>query len=182
MGGYGSGRSGGWLTTESGLTLNLSKLLRDGLVGPVSFRAGSIVWTNTSTGEQAGSIGYEANLGQESGRVRLNTRQPDGTESAASPITGSSSTQRLNLSAAGDGGSSAPSDRRTGGETLPAQRRIHFRVAPGLPAHICLPTRTCPLPGFAPRFQAPGQARRGRAASATTSENPSGCACEPSSA
>jgi hypothetical protein len=71
MGGYGSGRSGGWLTTESGLTLNLSKLLRDGLVGPVSFRAGSLVWTNTWTGEQAGSIGYQAHLGQESGRVRL---------------------------------------------------------------------------------------------------------------
>lgn len=71
MGGYGSGRSGGWLTIESGLTLNLSKLLRDGLFGPASFRAGSIVWTNTSTGEQAGSIGYEAHLGQESGRVRL---------------------------------------------------------------------------------------------------------------
>ena len=62
MGGYGSGRSGGSLTTESGFTLNLSKLLRDGLFGPASFRAGSIVWTNTSTGEQAGSIGYEAHL------------------------------------------------------------------------------------------------------------------------
>jgi hypothetical protein len=36
-----------------------------------SFRAGSIVWTNTSTGEQVGSIGYEAHLGQESGCVRL---------------------------------------------------------------------------------------------------------------
>jgi hypothetical protein len=71
MGGCGSGRSGGWLTTESGLMLNLPKLLRDGLFWPGGFRAGSIVWTNTTTGEQAGSIGYEAHLGQESGRVRL---------------------------------------------------------------------------------------------------------------
>jgi hypothetical protein len=29
MGGYGSGRSGGRPTTESGLTMSLSKLLRD---------------------------------------------------------------------------------------------------------------------------------------------------------
>jgi AAA domain len=37
-----------------------------------------------------------------------------------------------------------PSDRRTGSETLPARRRIHFRITPGLPARIPLPTRTCP--------------------------------------
>src|ERR1700729_1905990 len=54
-----------------------------------------------------------------------------------------------------------PSDRRTGSETLPARRRIHFRITPGLPARIPLPTRTCPLPSLAPCFQAPGQARRG---------------------
>jgi len=30
-----------------------------------------LVWTNTTTGERGGSIGYEAHLGQESGRVRL---------------------------------------------------------------------------------------------------------------
>jgi hypothetical protein len=33
--------------------------------------SGSLIWTNTSTGERIGSIGYEAHLGQESGRVRL---------------------------------------------------------------------------------------------------------------
>ena len=32
---------------------------------------GSLIWTNTTTGERVGSIGYEAHLGQESGRVRL---------------------------------------------------------------------------------------------------------------
>jgi hypothetical protein len=71
MGGYGSGRSGGRPTTESGLTLSLSKLLRDQLFRPESVCHSSIIWTNTTTGERVGSIGYEAHLGQESGRVRL---------------------------------------------------------------------------------------------------------------
>jgi hypothetical protein len=71
MGGYGSGRSGGRPTTESGLTLTLSKLFRDGLFRPGCAWGGSIVWTYTSTGERVGSIGYEAHLGPDSGRVRL---------------------------------------------------------------------------------------------------------------
>ena len=70
MGGYGSGRSGGRPTTDNGLTLTLSKLFRDRLFRPGS-AWGSLVWTNTTTGEQIGSISYEAHLGQESGRVRL---------------------------------------------------------------------------------------------------------------
>jgi hypothetical protein len=71
MGGYGSGRSGGRPTTDSGLTLTLSKLLRDKLFRPGSACYSSLIWTNTSTGERTGSIGYEAHLGQESDRVRL---------------------------------------------------------------------------------------------------------------
>ncbi len=71
MGGYGSGRSGGRPTTEDGLTLSLPKLLRDKLFRPGCGWSGSLIWTNTTTGERVGSIGYEAHLGQESGRVRL---------------------------------------------------------------------------------------------------------------
>ena len=71
MGGYGSGRSGGRPTTDNGLTLTLSKLLRDGLFRPGCAWGGSLVWTNTRTGERIGSIGYEAHLGEENGRVRL---------------------------------------------------------------------------------------------------------------
>jgi hypothetical protein len=136
MGGYGSGRSGG-PTTESGFTLNLSKLLRDGLVRPGSFLAGSIVWTNTATGERVGSIGYEANLGQESGSARLKytTTRWDGERRESDYWIQLETTPRwpemvVHLS----------SDRRTGGETLPARRRIHFRITPGLPARIPLPT------------------------------------------
>ena len=68
MGGYGSGRSGGRATTENGLTLSLSELMpfRPGFVS-----SGSLVWRNIRAGERIGSIGYEAHLRQESGRVRL---------------------------------------------------------------------------------------------------------------
>jgi len=49
----------------------VSKLLRDKLFRPGSACYSSLIWTNTATGERVGSIGYEAHLGQESGRVRL---------------------------------------------------------------------------------------------------------------
>jgi hypothetical protein len=52
MGGYGSGRSGGGPTTDSGLTLTLSKLLRDKLFQPGSVCCSSLIWTNTATGER----------------------------------------------------------------------------------------------------------------------------------
>jgi len=71
MGGYGSGRSGGRPTTENGLTLSLSKLLRDKLFRPGCAWGGQLVWTNTTTGERVGAIGYEAHLDEEAGRVRL---------------------------------------------------------------------------------------------------------------
>jgi hypothetical protein len=48
LGGYGSGRGGGRLTTESGLTPNLSKLRRDGLFQPGCSQSGSLIWTNTT--------------------------------------------------------------------------------------------------------------------------------------
>jgi hypothetical protein len=51
--------------------LSLPKLLRDRLFQPGSASGGSLVWKNTATGERVGSIGYEAHLGQDSGRVRL---------------------------------------------------------------------------------------------------------------
>jgi hypothetical protein len=71
MGGYGSGRSGGRPTTDNGLTLSLPKLMRDRLLRPDCAWGGSLVWTNLNTGERIGSIGYEAHLGQDAGRVRL---------------------------------------------------------------------------------------------------------------
>ena len=71
MGGYGSGRSGGRPTVESGLTLDIAKLLGDRLFRPGQRWDGSIVWTRSGTGECVASIGYQAFLDDEGGRVRL---------------------------------------------------------------------------------------------------------------
>lgn len=65
MGGYGSGsyyRWGSKQTVEDGLTLDLNKLIRDGSIKPGVDWQGTLVWTNTRTGEKVASIGYEANL------------------------------------------------------------------------------------------------------------------------
>ncbi|CAO4148929.1 hypothetical protein [Methylorubrum extorquens] len=79
MGGYGSGRYGGRPTTTDGLTLNFAKLLRDRYLRPGQDSGGSLVWTNTRTGKQVGSIGYQASLGDEAGRLRLSYTITDGS-------------------------------------------------------------------------------------------------------
>ena len=71
MGGYNSGRHGGRTTVGSGLTLDLYKLIRQGLFTPGQFRSGSIVWTRVGSGEQVGSVGYEAHIDGDCGHVRL---------------------------------------------------------------------------------------------------------------
>ncbi len=77
MGGYGSGRYGGRPTVEAGLTLDLAKLIRDRLFRPGQGWGGSLVWTNTGTGERVGSIRYEAHLGEQGGhRARLQAALP----------------------------------------------------------------------------------------------------------
>ena len=120
MGGYGSGRSGGRPTTENGLTLSLSKLMRDRLFRPGCAWGGSIVWTNTATGEQVGSIGYEAHLGQEFG--------PRPTALHDHPMGWRTPRVRL-LDPARDDASALwrptvvvrlPADGKASGETLPA--------------------------------------------------------------
>ncbi len=62
MGSITSGNHGGRPTVEDGLTLNLAKLLRDRLFRPGQSWGGSLVWTNTRTGERVGSIGYHPGL------------------------------------------------------------------------------------------------------------------------
>lgn len=81
MGGYGSGRSGGRPTVEDGLTLDLYKLLRDGLIhkGPWG---GTLRWTETRSGRHIASVGYQGHVGVDEGRLRLTyttTRSYDGT-------------------------------------------------------------------------------------------------------
>jgi hypothetical protein len=62
MGGFGSGRYGGRPTVESGLTLNINRLIRQGNVVPGFHASGALTWSNVVTGEQIVSIGYEASL------------------------------------------------------------------------------------------------------------------------
>jgi hypothetical protein len=71
MGGYNSGRYGGRPTIESGLTLDLYKLIRQGLFRPGENLSGSIVWTHVGSGERIGSVGYEAHMAGDHGHVRL---------------------------------------------------------------------------------------------------------------
>jgi hypothetical protein len=181
MGGYGSGRSGGRPTTDSGLTLSLSKLLDDRLFRPGCAWGGSLVWTNTTTGERVGSISYEAHLGQESGRVRLKytTTRWDG-ERRESDYWIQLET-RLSPSAADDGGSYAlGQDDAPPNSTCP--------MAPS-PSHRAKPTSSHtpasanpPMTGLCGVLSSCGTSSGQRAASAITSENPSGCAGEPTSA
>jgi len=72
MGGFGSGRQSGRPTVESGLTLNINRLLRQRSILPGKHVSGSLTWSNTRTGEKTASIGYEASLvNPEAAWVRL---------------------------------------------------------------------------------------------------------------
>jgi hypothetical protein len=71
MGGYGSGRSGGWPTVEDSLTLDLRRLFKDGCLMAGSWTSGTLRWTVVSTGEETASMGFQSHLGEDNGYVRL---------------------------------------------------------------------------------------------------------------
>jgi hypothetical protein len=78
MGRYGSGRSGGRPTVESGLTLDLPRLFRTGWLKAGARTSGLLRWTLVRTGEETASVGFQSDLGEESGDVQLrwtSTRQ-----------------------------------------------------------------------------------------------------------
>jgi hypothetical protein len=62
VGGYGSGRQCGRPTVESGLTLDINRLLRQRNILPGEHVSGSLTWSYTHSGERTASIGYEAFL------------------------------------------------------------------------------------------------------------------------
>jgi hypothetical protein len=62
MGGFGSGRYGGRPTVESGLTLDINRLLRQRNILPGGRGFGTLKWSNATTGEDVGSLSYEACL------------------------------------------------------------------------------------------------------------------------
>jgi hypothetical protein len=71
MGGTGSGNYGGRPTVEDALKLDLHYLIRQGSFRPGARVTGSLTWTDTYSGKQTASIGYEAQMDEESGWVRL---------------------------------------------------------------------------------------------------------------
>jgi hypothetical protein len=71
MGGTGSGNHGGRPTVEHALKLDLHHLIRNGSFRPGATVVGSLTWTDSYSGQQTASIGYEAHMGEDSGWVRL---------------------------------------------------------------------------------------------------------------
>jgi hypothetical protein len=64
MGGPGSGRHWRWdkkTTVEECIGLDINKLVRDRLLYTGIHTVGSLTWTNTATGEEVSSCGYEVN-------------------------------------------------------------------------------------------------------------------------
>ena len=62
MGGFNSGRPAWHATVESGVVLDLCRLIRAGSVVPGFYRGGGLTWTRTGTGERVASIGYAADI------------------------------------------------------------------------------------------------------------------------
>ncbi len=66
----------GRATIEDGLTLDINKLVRDGNIRLGQWRSGTLTWRRVPSGEEVGSIGYEANLiDPDDAWVRLHYRQ-----------------------------------------------------------------------------------------------------------
>jgi hypothetical protein len=56
--------------------LGINKLVRDGNIRPGQWRSGTLTWRRVPSGEEVGSIGYEANLiDPDDAWVRLHYRQ-----------------------------------------------------------------------------------------------------------
>lgn len=62
MGSCNSGRRGGKCMVESGLRLDINRLLRQRNILPGQHVSGCLTWGNTRAGEKTASIGYEASL------------------------------------------------------------------------------------------------------------------------
>jgi hypothetical protein len=85
MGGLMSGRYGGRPTVESTRTLDLYKLIRQGLLRPGHNLSRSIVWTRAGSDEPVGAIDYEAHMTGNKGHVRLRHTITDAGSAEAGP-------------------------------------------------------------------------------------------------
>lgn len=73
MGGCGSGRTAEKATFESGLHLDLDRLIRGGHIQPGCW-SGSLIWRRIPTGEEAASIGYTATMDVDAGTGSFDIR------------------------------------------------------------------------------------------------------------
>jgi hypothetical protein len=80
MGGYNSGRSGGRPTVESGLTIDIARMLRKGWIQEGCWSAGSLTWSRH--GERFAAVGYSYDMADpDAAWLKLNyTRTPYGRE------------------------------------------------------------------------------------------------------
>ena len=176
MGGYGSGRSGGRPTTEkwahpepfetpprSALSarMRVGRLARmdehhdrrarrlDRLRGP----------SRPGIGTRAAEV-HDHPMGRGAPRVRLLDPARDNAPTLRRPAV----VVRL------------PADGKAGGETLPTQRRLHLRGAPGVPARLSLASAKPLMTGRCGVPSSCGASSGLTAASETTSPSRSGCA------
>ena len=70
MGGFGSGKTSNRCTVEACIALDVNKLTRDKSLRPDAHKAGTLVWTNTDTGEELSSIGWAAQTTMVAGWIR----------------------------------------------------------------------------------------------------------------
>jgi hypothetical protein len=77
VGGYGSGRSRGWSSVESSLTLDLQRLFKTGWLKVNVRTSGLLQWTLVRTGQETASVGFESDLGEQSGYVQLRWTSTD---------------------------------------------------------------------------------------------------------
>jgi hypothetical protein len=161
MGGYGSGRQGGRPTVERGLTLDITKLLRDGLIRPMTSRSNAtLYWRYVGSGETVAQIGYSSHLEERSGHMRLKYgadqrvvwREGPSRDGRAAlddsvPVRGTTLVVRV------------PVHRPARFEAPPSERCDGVSITPGLPARVLLPASKPPRKSLEPGLQSPCAAR-----------------------
>jgi hypothetical protein len=177
MGGYGSGRSGGRLTTDNGLTLTLSKLFRDGVFRPGSVGLSRMDEHDNRRADRLDQLRNPSWPGIGARAAALHDHSM-GRRAGASRITGSSSRRRHSPLAADGGGSSVRG--RAGG-----RRNSTYRMAPSpspRAKHTGSPidrSANPPMTGLCGVLSSCGTSSGQRAASATMSPSLNGCAGQP---
>jgi hypothetical protein len=89
MGGYGSGRSA-WdarTTVEDCYALDINWMTREGIFDGCGVRWGSVRWSNSHTGEETSSLGYEVSVPQQWMRLRYQLVRNDENLDYKVPLT-----------------------------------------------------------------------------------------------